>query len=405
MEEKIKVLRIVARLNIGGPALHAVLLTKFLNTRQFNSMLLVGSLGHNEGNMAYLAQEHGVAYLLIPQLQREISVFKDIIALAKIYRHICRFRPHILHTHTAKAGALGRIAGNLFNIAHPCRKIRLVHTFHGHIFEGYFSKIRTKFFILIESLLARFTNKVIAVSEATKKELVESGVAKFANIEVIPVGLDLEKFLQVGAKSTQAPLTIGIVGRLVPIKNHKLFLLSASKLLDLVKAECVPEVRFKIIGDGELKNELMDYCRSLGIEKFVDFSGWVKDLAGIYEQLDMVVLTSLNEGTPVSLIEAMASARPIVASDVGGVRDMLGVPLEASLNGVREFEILNRGILIDSFDPLIFARAFIFLAHDPQIRAVMGSNGRKFCVKYSKERLVNDIQGLYLRLVAGKNTV
>lgn len=396
--KKIKILRIIARLNIGGPAIHTILLTKGLDRSRFESLLVCGSIGKDEGDMSYYAREKDIEPLFIPQLRRELNFFNDLISFLIILRLIFTKRPDIIHTHTAKAGTLGRAAGIIYNICNifSDRKIKLVHTFHGHIFEGYFCAFNTKLFIYIERALSFFTSKIITVSEAVKNELIALGISNYNKIEVIPLGFELDKFLDVIQRESDV-LFVGVVGRLVTIKNHYLFLNSAAKLL---KEKPGVGMRFKIIGDGELRKELVDYSRMLGISDYVDFLGWQKDLVKVYLGLDIVALTSLNEGTPVSIIEAMASARPVVATNVGGIGDLLGSEIINVSNPESNFRVLERGIVAESEDVNGFTEALIYLLDNPKLRKNMGISGREYVrSNFGKERLISDVEQLYIALL------
>jgi len=390
--KKVKIMRIIARLNIGGPAIHTVLLTEGLDKNKFTSLLACGSLSKDEGDMSYYAEEKNVTPYFIPELKRELNFHNDSIALKKIYQLITRENPDIIHTHTAKAGTLGRTAGIIRNIfLPPGRKIKLIHTFHGHALNGYFNTVKNKIFILIERVLAFFSDRIITVSESVKEELIRLKIAGENKITVIPLGFELEKFLKSSCKNKRDFFHIGIVGRLVPIKNHRLFLEAAAKLIDYA-----PQVklRFKIIGDGELKKELLEYSSRLKIDKFVDFLGWSKNLVEVYEDLDILTLTSDNEGTPVSLIEAMACAKPVIATEVGGVADLLGKELEKEPD--RNFKIRENGISIPTKSPDPLASALIFAIENPQKREEWGINARNFVKDtFTKERLLKDIETLY----------
>lgn len=394
---KIKILRIVARLNIGGPAIHSILLTEGLNKEKFYSILACGSIGPDEADMHYYAAEKKIGLCLIPELKRELDPLKDIAAFRKIYRLIAYEKPDIIHTHTAKAGALGRFAALLYMFLHPKnKKIILVHTFHGHIFTGYFNFLKSRLFILIEQLLAFFTSKIITVSDSIKKELVSLHISKEDKIEVIPLGLELDRFLQIGGK-TGSSLNIDIIGRLVPIKNHRLFLEAAGYV---IRNYPDAKLRFRIIGDGQLRPELEKYSQELNIQAYVDFLGWQRDLVKIYSDSDIVALTSINEGTPLSLIEAMASARGIVATGVGGVRDLLGREIEAGIKSEPGFRILERGIMVKPSDPVSFAKALILLLKEDVLKKDMGTRARGFVKdKFTKERLIRDIESLYSRIL------
>ncbi len=385
-----KVLRIIARLNIGGPAIHTITLTSELNKRGFSDTLVCGKVNDSEGDMAYLAEEKGVKPIVIHNLGREISVLKDLKAFLKLVSIMYRERPDIVHTHTAKAGTLGRIAAICTGV--PVR----FHTFHGHVFDGYFSPRKAKAFLLIERFLALFTDRVITVSESVKNEIVNKlKVTDDSKCVIVPLGFDLDTFLKSGEKkglfrkkigTDDETLLIGIVGRLVPIKNHAMFLDVACKVKDRVKKM---KIKFIIVGDGELKGQLKKRAADMGLEEEVLFTGWVEDLASVYADLDVVTLTSLNEGTPVSLIEAMACGKPVMATNVGGVRDLVK-------------EEMN-GLLVKSGDVGAFADKLISLLESPDRREHLGENGRRSVIdKYSKERLVGDIESLYRDLMRRK---
>ena len=414
--KKIKVVRVIARLNIGGPAIHTILLTEGLNQDKFDSLLACGTIAQDEGDMLYYARARNVVPYIIPELRRELNPLNDVIAFLKIYKLIRRENPDIIHTHTAKAGTLGRLAGIFYNLL-AARRIKLIHTFHGHVFEGYFGRFKTRLFIFIERFLAYFSSKVITVSSAVKEELVSLGISGSDKIKVIPLGLELDRFLGlplsrlpiqgmrdpdiVGKKSrdpdssgkeTGRCLNIGIVGRLVPIKNHRLFLESAAKVI-----QDNPELnlKFKIIGDGELRTELEEFARKLNLSSAVEFNGWQKDLAGVYADLDIVCLTSINEGTPVSLIEAMASGKAVVATDAGGVRDLVGANFDGAEDGLG-FSAGERGIIVRSSDADSFAGALSFLMRNEELRKKTAIAGCEFVrEKFAKARLIKDIEGLY----------
>lgn len=379
---KIKVLRIISRLNIGGPAIHAVLLTQGLNRDLFESLLVTGSVSKGESDMLYLAEEKRVKPFIVPELGRDISLKNDFTAFFKLYSLIKRIKPDIIHTHTAKAGFLGRLAGILAGV--PLK----IHTFHGHVFHGYFSRLKSAIFILAERLLGYYTNKIIAVSDTIKKELLHYKIANSDKVITVPLGLELDKLLSLEQKNENGEFKIGIVGRLTGIKNHKLFLQVAKEFVYKNKNNKGYQVKFVVIGDGELKNELIDYVGSLGIGN-VEFKGWIKDVRDIYRNLDIVLLTSLNEGTPVSLIEAMAAAKPVIATDVGGVRDLLlpicdklGIPAEHILT-----QSNNAKQIIDNLSLLL---------QDKELRTNFGQAGREFVKNsFTKERLIKDMEKLY----------
>ncbi len=398
--KRIKIIRIIARLNIGGPAIHTVLLSEGLDKGRFDSLLICGPVEKTEGDMLYYAREKNVRPYFIPELTRRVNPLNDCIAFLKVYNIIKCTNPDIIHTHTAKAGTIGRVAGIMHNLLHLYRKkrIKLVHTFHGHVFEGYFNVILTRVFIAIERMLALFTDRIITVSATVKQELLSLGICREGKIEVIPLGLELQGFLNLSLTDRKAS-KIGMVGRLVPIKNHSLFIRAAGVLIG---NPVYAGVEFYIVGDGELRMKLEAYAQESGINNRIHFLGWQRSLAEIYAQLDIVCLTSINEGTPVSLIEAMASARPVVATDAGGVRDLLGGGVSGDNEYVDGFEICQRGILVTKAVPETFASALSVLLEDSRLRMNMGQAGRGFVRnKFSGERLIKDIENLYGRILNG----
>jgi len=398
--KRIKILRIIARLNIGGPAIHVILLTHGLDKIRFDSLLISGPTDKHEGDMSYYAQDKNVKPIVITELKRELNFLDDILAFIKIYRIINKEKPDIIHTHTAKAGTLGRLAGILYNLFNfiKGKRIKFIHTFHGHVFEGYFGSFKTRLFILIERFLALFTDRILTVSETLKKELVSLGICPCNKIEVIPLGFELDIFFKILPRNVTS-LNIGIIGRLVPIKNHRLFL-EAAKLF--IQSGHQEKFKFKIIGDGELRSELEEYSRRLNISDFVEFLGWQKDLISVYSSLDIVALTSINEGTPVSLIEAMASGKVVVATDVGGVKDLLGEDSDSDVidKSKEGFRVLKRGIIVRPQDSASFAAALNFILHNNALMREMGMRGRDFAkIKFTKERLIRDLEDLYVSLL------
>jgi glycosyltransferase involved in cell wall biosynthesis len=405
-----KVLRIIARLNVGGPARHVIWLSEGLKQRGYETLLVAGVVPPGEDDMSYLADAAGVTTTIIPEMSREISP-KDLLTVWKLYRLMLRERPDLVHTHTAKAGTVGRVAGFMYRWMTPStlvgrpRRCRFVHTYHGHVFHSYYSPAKTRLFLTIEKLLARMaTDRIIVITEQQRREISEQfkvgGADQFA---VIPLGIDLSVYEQFETRRTRArqelnarddEVLIGIVGRLTEIKNHRLFLEAAALLKNLTNGK----VRFLIIGDGALRSDLESQSRSLGLENDVEFLGTRNDPENFYSALDIVALTSLNEGTPLSLIEGMANARPVVATAVGGVIDLLGskVPGDNDLN----YQVCERGLSAESGDAQVFSQALERLVRDPKLRAELGARGRAFIIQsYAKERLFEDIDRLYAELV------
>lgn len=355
--------------------------------------------------MAYLARECGVTPLLVPELGREVSLRSDLIALWKLYRICRRERPDIVHTHMAKAGTLGRIAALLARV--PVR----IHTFHGHVFHSYFSSWKTRAFLLIERLLAYGTTVFVAISDRQLTELVDIyRIAPRCKFRMIPLGLDLGPFLKMEGTADRpqaghqqpSPTMIGLVGRLVPVKNPHMALQAIHRVLANGNDE---EVRLVVVGDGELRADLEGQANRLGLSGKVVFAGWRQDLPALYSRLDVVIVTSVNEGTPVVLLEAMASGLPFVATRVGGIPD-LTVGSEQVMrggDGRTSFSVFDNGILVESGDVEGFAAAMVYLLGNPSRRHRMGLAGRKFVVeRFSKERLIRDTQYLYSECLSGR---
>lgn len=399
---KTKILRVIARLNVGGPAHQVVLLTHALNDSRWESVLVTGNPSSAEGNAEYLIRQHPCRLLRIPEMNREIHPLQDLTAAWKLFQILLREKPTILHTHTAKAGTLGRAAGIAYRLL-TRRPLAMVHTFHGHVLSGYFGPWTTRLFLQIERWLAKRTGCLIAVSQAVKQELISFGIGSDSTIRVIPLGLDLQELLALPLQGTRdpGPIRVGYVGRLVPIKNPFL-LLEAARQLSRQPSRSSFELLF--IGDGELRPALEKKVQEMGMSGRVRFLGWRQDLAVVYRMLDILCLTSKNEGTPVSLIEALAAGTPVIATDVGGVRELLGGNLSGSEKPMCQpapisagtFEAFPHGILIGSNDREGLVHGLEFLCARPDIGLRMGTTGRDYVHRqFVIGRLVSDIQRLY----------
>jgi glycosyltransferase involved in cell wall biosynthesis len=420
-----KVVRIIARLNVGGPARHVVWLSAGLRSAGYESVLVAGVVPQGEDDMGYFAAENGVEPLIIAQMSREISP-KDVLTIWKLYRLFVRERPGIVHTHTAKAGTVGRVAGMFYRwltfgtlIGRP-RRCRFVHTYHGHIFHSYYGALLTRIFLSIEKVLALLaTDRIIAISPQQYLEIHEKfGVGRAKQFTVIPLGLDTTVFAdwskrrplmrdKLGASETD--VLVGIVGRLTEIKNHALFLQMAARYKEMFGAvKDGRRVRFIVVGDGHLRDKLEAEARELGIESEVMFTGTLSDPENFYPALDVVALTSLNEGTPLTLIEAMANARAVIATAVGGVIDLLGKEVEESSmrNENSGYTLRERGVLVRPNDADAFCAGLARLVEDEELRRVTGERGRRFVEQnYSKERLLADVINLYHELAQENQVV
>ncbi|GBR75425.1 glycosyl transferase group 1 [Candidatus Termititenax persephonae] len=375
-----RILRIIARLNIGGPALHVTNLNYYLDhVYGCESLLVHGSLAKGEGSMEYLASAKNLKTIVLPELGRELNPWRDLKTIWRLYRIIKRAQPDIVHTHTAKAGAVGRLAAQLAGVK------KIYHTFHGHVLHSYFGKFKTRIFILLEKILARLTTKIIAISERQRAELLSFGIAPAEKITVIRLGFELNKltpcqnYWRTKYRLPPDLLLVGIVGRLVPVKNHEYFLSIAQEVCRQTAA-----VRFILIGDGELRAKLEIAVREKGLQDRVFFAGFLTEPKEIYSDLDIVVLTSRNEGTPVTLIEAMACGKPVVSTEVGGVADIID-------DG-------RTGCLAPQNQPVAFAEKILRLSADQTLRESLGQKAReKILALYDVQRLAADIYALYTK--------
>ena len=403
-----KILRIIARLNVGGPAKHVVWLTHRMRRRGHDSVLVAGTVPAGEKDMGYFAEEHGVIPVYLKELSRELSP-KDVVSLFKIYNLIRRERPDVIHTHTAKAGAVGRAAAALYKWLTPGslvgrpRKVRVVHTYHGHVFHSYYGRVKTGTFRMIERSLARFaTDRIIVISDQQLREInSEFGVGRREQFSVVPLGIEVEQFkkagnggrlreeLGVGANT----LIVGCVGRLTEIKDIPLLLAAVKKCSEQPAAT---SIHFAIVGDGNLRAELERMVSELGIERLVTFLGNRSDVADIVAGMDIVVLTSKNEGTPLSLIEAMAAGKTVIATPVGGVVDLVGQVTDKKTG----FDLCERGIAVTERTPEAVAEALIYAAQNEKLRVRLSRSGQEFVERnYSVSRLESDIARLYAELV------
>jgi glycosyltransferase involved in cell wall biosynthesis len=387
MSPRIRVLRILSRLNVGGPSIQVIQLTAGLDPSRFESMLVVGRESIREGNMFDLAESCGVKPMQLHSLGREISLWNDLLATYLLWRLMKRCQPHVVHTHTSKAGFSGRIAARIAGV--PV----VVHTFHGHVFHGYFGPLATRFFVQLERFLARLSDRVVAISETLRDDLIEREVAPREKIEVIPLGLDLAPFLAIDGRSGELrtalkmsprDFVIGIVGRLVPVKDHNTFLRAAAKV-----AAKRSDARFVIVGDGELRAKLEEQASALGLQGLAHFTGWRRDLMSIYADLDLIVLSSRNEGTPVSIIEGSAAGKPVVATKVGGIPDLI----EDGWNG----------LLVPPQDPDALADSMLKILDNPDLAQTFASRSKeRVREKYDIARLRTELQMLYIRLLGAK---
>jgi glycosyltransferase involved in cell wall biosynthesis len=408
---KVRVVRIIDRLNIGGPAKHVAWLSAGLDPEEFETVLITGTVPPGEGDMSYFARSAGVSPVTIKEMSRELGP-RDIVVIAKLLGHLLRLKPQIVHTHKAKAGATGRIAAALYKWLTPSalwlrpRRCRIVHTFHGHIFHSYYGAAKTGIFLAVERALALVTDRIVTISEQQRREINEEfRVGRPAQFEVIPLGIDFDEFSRHSGRLREElgveddEMLIGIVGRLCEVKNHAMMLEAMARLNESL-ASSGPAIRLVVIGDGHLRPELERLAASLAVSDRVTFAGFREDAPSLYADLDIVALTSLNEGTPLTLIEAMSCGRVVATTEVGGVIDIMGERRKQD----ERFSIWDHGVTAPSKDVEAFARALKYLIERPEARREMGERGRAFVrSRLSRERLLLDTARLYKKLAYGRN--
>lgn len=391
-----KILRIINRFNLGGPTYNVAYLTKYL-APEFKTLLVGGMKDETEASSDYIVKKLGIEPVIIPSMKRSINPYNDYSAYRQIKKLITDFKPDIVHTHAAKAGTLGRLA------AFSCKVPVVVHTFHGHVFHSYFGTFKTSTFKFIERNLAEKTSAIVAISEKQKEEL--SAIHRIANTEkvkVIRLGFDLDRFREnINEKRAtfrkqyeieDDEIAIGIIGRLVPVKNHLLFL----QAIDYARKHSTKKIRAFIIGDGEEKQKIVAQAESIGLDyihsnksknkAFLTFTSWIKDADFALAGLDIICLTSFNEGTPVSLIEAQAAGKAIVSTNTGGIENIVERDKTALLSNLNQ--------------PQMFFQNLTKLVENNQLRYELGSNGWEFVKdNFHFNRLVNDMRNLYHNLL------
>jgi len=392
-----RILRIHNRLIIGGPSINVTYLTKYM-APEFETMLVIGGKDDHEQDAAHLTRDLGIEPVVVNEMRRSIDPRQDGIAYQKIKKIIETYQPHVVHTHAAKAGVIGRLA------AEACGVPVIVHTFHGHVFHSYFNKWRSNMFVQIERYLAKKSTGIVAISSSQKHELANVyNVCPEEKLEIIPLGLDLDKFSEKNEERRnrfrrfyqieEDEIAIGIIGRIVPIKNHSLFVAAAKKVMEASDVK----VKFIVIGDGDMRPQMETEFVAAGIsyayypltrhKATAICTSWLTDMNEVLAGLDIVALTSNNEGTPVSLIEAQAAGKPIVATNVGGVADVV-------VDG-------KCGYITEPGNADQFAEALLKLINCGGCRAMFGDYGKQHVsAQFSYRRLVNDMSGYYHRLIA-----
>ena len=384
MVSKVRVLRVITRLNVGGPAHHVLLLTQRLG-EPFETLLVSGQEPPGEARATEWIAQYGVPVTYLPTLGREVQPWRDWRSVWALWRLMRSYKPHIVHTHTAKAGAVGRLAAWLAGV--PLR----IHTFHGHSFEGYFAPWRHWLYRQIERLLARLSHRIVVISERQRRDIVERfRIAPAEKVTVIPLGFPLERLDRYDPQAVKAlreawggneRVLLGWIGRMVPIKR-------VDKLLGAVAEMQDPPRPFRLVlvGDGPEKPRWEALARQLGLSEKVVWAGLRWDIPEVLRALDALVLVSDNEGTPVTLIEALACGVPVASTPVGGVPDLLAEG---------EYGYLLQEPLAESLR--------LFIAQLPQARTKAQKAQPFIRSYYSEERLIKDIRALYRQLLSSPN--
>ncbi|MEQ1732953.1 MAG: glycosyltransferase [Bacteroidia bacterium] len=390
-----RILRIINRLNLGGPTFNVTYLTHYL-APEHETMLVSGVIDDDEASSEFILAPFGITPVCIPEMKRELSPKNDYAAYKKIVQIIQEFKPDIVHTHAAKAGALGRLAA-----AHCGVKV-IVHTFHGHVFHSYFSPLKTQFFLQTEKYLARKSTAIVAISDLQKQELTQTyNVCNASKIAVVPLGFDLNRFTENQTEKRlkfrthylleDDEIAVAIIGRLVPVKNHAMFIRGVQQAIQGISKK----VRFFIVGDGECKQQLINTLQELNLD-YTEFTtqprkalftltSWIIAIDEVLAGVDVVALTSFNEGTPVSIIEAQTAGKPVIATNVGGIQNIVTdkSAILVPSNDVNEFATQLHKILIND----TLRQSMTNVAIQDMLR------------NYSYTRLCNDMNTLYKKLL------
>ena len=396
MVKKIKVLRILNRFSVGGPVYNATYLTKYLNSDLYQTLLVGGKPEYHEQSAEYILNGLDVSFKQLKFMRRSISPLFDLISLIQIIIIIYKFKPHIIHTHAAKSGLLGRLASLLYY-----KKVRLVHTYHGNVFEGYFSNFINKILIFIERFLAKKSTKIIAISKLQSHDLIyKYKICEKEKIEIVPLGFDLNRFTENKSLKREKlrkefnvhddTILITIIGRIVPVKNHQLFI----DVINYCKNRSSRVIKALIVGDGSETEKIINYSennnlsysyKDLNKECDVLFTSWRSDIDSVLAASDIVCLTSLNEGTPVSIIESMASETASISTNVGGVSDII----ENNISGIVSSKKVND-----------YGENLLRIIEDDNLRLKLAKKGKSISLKnYNYNKLVFNIESLYQKII------
>jgi len=388
--KKIKIVRIINRFNIGGPTFNATFLTRYISD-EFETILIGGVPDEGEKDSLHVLREYGVEPIILPELQRNPDLRSDRRAYKKIKTILEEIKPDIVHTHASKAGLLGRRAAFSSNV--PI----VVHTYHGHVFHSYFGKLKTRAIKTIEKQLAKKSTGIIAISNLQKKELVrDHKICENEKVKVIPLGFDLSKFTRNDSirkatrkeyNLTEDTVAIAIVGRLAPIKDHTFFL----KVIEDLLQKTTKKIQVFIVGDGAERENIEEKVAKINAQypNTIRLTSWILDISTFNQGMDVLCLTSKNEGTPVSLIEAQAGSIPVISTDVGGVSDIIQ----------NDFS----GFVIKKGDFATYSDKLRLLIENDELRTELAKNGAQYIhEKFHYSRLVADMENYYNELIMQK---
>ena len=387
--KKYKVLIIITRLNNGGAAKHAILLSSKLRNDYFETILVAGQTESNEDEILWYAEKFNVIPIILKHLKRSINPLFDLQGFISLYSLISKQKPDIIHTHTSKAGLIGRTAAIIYNLFQR-KKIIIVHTFHGHIFHSYFSGFKTSIFIFLERILAKKTDTIISISKKLKDEILEKiKIKNDKTVSIIPLGVDYTlDNKDESAQKNDDTLKIGMLGRIAPIKNYSL----AVEIANELESRKI-SAKITIAGGGSST----DYKKfsNFNTEKIV-FLGNIDTPETFWNDKDIALITSKNEGTPVSLIEAMFSGIPFIAPNVGGIPDMAIEPVRKE----NSLLIFKNCVLVNSFHAEDFIKAIDYYSTS-ETRSIAGEVGRQFAREnYSIKKMLDNIENLYKSLLS-----
>jgi len=385
--KKIRIVNIITRMELGGPPILVLDILQHLDKERFESTIATGITIDRKYDMIGFARDKNIRIFAMPSLVRDIHPLKDIKALIKLAIFLKKEKFDIVHCHTSKGGFIGRLAAKLAGA-----KI-IIYSPHGDIFEGYFCKLATDFFILLEKFAARFTDKIINLTKIEIERFLEHGIGTRHQLKQIYNGINIKYYERAMTSNLKKRDEFGLgkddfvcatVGRLVPVKGHTYLIKAIQKVVKVI-----PEAKFLFVGDGELKSKLSEEIKSYDLQRNIFLLGARNDIATILSCINVFLLPSLNEGFGMALIEAMAARKPVIATNVGGVPEVI-------ING-------TTGILVPSKDPEAFSSAIIKLYNNPEMSLEMGLAG------YSRARNLFDIkttvrefEDLYSKLIKEK---